>query len=171
MKYLSETLLKNEKIIFWTRPHYIIFAPAVVSFIIAFIILIYGRQFLVHSLIPFTHVSFYTVCVAAAFIYAIVAAITAYITSRTSEYGITDKRILVKTGWIRRNSLEIFLDKIEALHVDQTILGRILDFGTIVIIGTGGTHDPFCNVPRPVQFRRRVQQQAENSEYSQKSNA
>jgi uncharacterized membrane protein YdbT with pleckstrin-like domain len=85
----------------------------------------------------------------------------AYIKYRTSEFGITDKRVLMKTGFVSRNSLEIFLRKLEAINVNQTVTGRILNYGTLVIIGTGGTEDFYFNVPDPLNFRKRVQQQAD----------
>ena len=88
--------------------------------------------------------------------------IKTYIFYRCSEYGITNKRVLMKTGWIQRNSLEMFLDKIEAIHVDQTVLGRLLGYGTLMIVGTGGSRDPFVNVPRPLHFRKMVQQEIDD---------
>ena len=65
----------------------------------------------------------------------------------------------MKTGLIQRYSLELFLDKIEAIYVDQTILGRLLNYGVIIVVGTGGSKDLFTNVPNPLEFRRMVQQQ------------
>jgi uncharacterized membrane protein YdbT with pleckstrin-like domain len=72
---------------------------------------------------------------------------------------VTNKRVLIKTGLIRRHSLETLLSKIESIGVAQSILGRILGFGTIVISGTGGSKEPFHKIADPMQFRRRVQEQ------------
>jgi hypothetical protein len=60
---------------------------------------------------------------------------------------------------IRRHSLETLLSKIESVAVEQSILGRTLDFGTIVISGTGGSKEPFHRIAEPMQFRRQVQEQ------------
>ena len=68
---------------------------------------------------------------------------------------------MLKTGWINTNSLELFIDKIEAIYVDQTILGRILNYGTLRIVGTGGTQDPFPFIPSPLAFRKMALEQVD----------
>jgi uncharacterized membrane protein YdbT with pleckstrin-like domain len=71
----------------------------------------------------------------------------------------TNKRVLVKIGWLRRQSLETLLSKIETIGVEQDILGRALDYGTIVVTGTGGSKEPFRTIASPMEFRRAVQEQ------------
>ena len=61
------------------------------------------------------------------------------------EFVVTNKRVIVKTGLISRRTLEMNLNKIESVNVDQSILGRLLNYGTITIIGTGGTKESFTN--------------------------
>ena len=89
----------------------------------------------------------------------LVTGLIAVIERRTSEFAVTNKRVLIKTGLIRRHSLETLLGKIESIGVAQSILGRILGFGTIVISGTGGSKEPFHRIADPMMFRRRVQEQ------------
>jgi membrane protein YdbS with pleckstrin-like domain len=91
-------------------------------------------------------------------------AITSLIARATSEFAITNKRVLIKTGWIRRYSLETLLTKVESIRVDQSVLGRMLDYGTIIISGTGGSKEPFHKIAQPMMFRRRVQDQISASE-------
>ncbi len=57
---------------------------------------------------------------------------------RSTELAVTNKRIITKSGLIQRNTTEMFLEKVESIQVDQGILGRIFDFGSITISGTGG---------------------------------
>ena len=76
----------------------------------------------------------------------------------TSEFAITNKRVIMKVGLIRRKALEMNLSKIESVNVDQTILGRILGYGTITIIGTGGTRESFARISKPMEFRRVFQE-------------
>lgn len=76
----------------------------------------------------------------------------------TSEFAITDKRIIIKTGFISRQTLEMNLNKVEAVNVDQSILGRILGYGSIIIIGIGGTKERFCDISDPMLFRKTFQQ-------------
>ncbi|MCH8814830.1 MAG: PH domain-containing protein [Chloroflexi bacterium] len=54
--------------------------------------------------------------------------------------------------------LEMNVDKIESVNVKQTILGRILGYGTVTIIGTGGTSEPFTFISKPLDFRKAFQQ-------------
>lgn len=75
----------------------------------------------------------------------------------TSEFAITNKRIIIKVGFISRRTLEMNLQKIESINVDQSVLGRILGYGTIVVIGTGGTKEPFANIIDPLEFRKQYQ--------------
>ena len=75
----------------------------------------------------------------------------------TSEFAVTDKRVIIKVGLIKRRTLETMLIKVEGISVDQSILGRLLDYGTIVVTGTGGTREPFTNIANPLEFRRHVQ--------------
>ena len=77
----------------------------------------------------------------------------------TSEYAITSKRVLGKTGFIRRKSLDIVLSKVEAIRLTQSISGRILDYGDIEVTGTGGTEEMLCFIPAPLEFRMAIQQQ------------
>jgi uncharacterized membrane protein YdbT with pleckstrin-like domain len=76
----------------------------------------------------------------------------------SDEFAITNKRIIVKTGLISRKTLEMNLSKIESVNVDQSILGRMLGYGTIRIIGTGGTREEFPNISNPIEFRKKFQE-------------
>src|SRR5260221_134503 len=75
-----------------------------------------------------------------------------------SEFAITNRRVIIKVGFISRKTLEMNLSKIESVNVDQGIWGRMLGYGTITIIGTGGTKETFGNISGPLEFRRQFQQ-------------
>jgi hypothetical protein len=75
----------------------------------------------------------------------------------SSELVITDRRVLIKTGVVRRQTLEMFISKIESVRIDQGVFGRMLDYGTVMIRGTGGSEEPFEGISRPIQFRNWVQ--------------
>ncbi len=83
----------------------------------------------------------------------------AHIKYTSSEFAVTDKRVVIKVGWIRRRTLETMLGKVEGIGVEQGFIGRLLGFGTITVTGTGGTKEPFPNIARPLEFRRQVQGQ------------
>jgi uncharacterized membrane protein YdbT with pleckstrin-like domain len=88
---------------------------------------------------------------------ASVANLWTWVRYATSEFAVTNKRVIMKVGWVRRRSLETLLSKVESIGVDQGIVGRMLDFGTISVNGTGGTSESFPQIGAPLEFRRQVQ--------------
>ena len=97
---------------------------------------------------------------AAAFIVvAAIPIITGLVNRSSAEFAVTNKRVILKVGFARNKTAEMFLNKIESVGVDQSILGRILGYGTIVIRGTGGSLEPFDRVSVPLEFRRRIQEE------------
>lgn len=77
-----------------------------------------------------------------------------WIVYRSTELAVTNKRIIVKTGLIQRNTMEMFLEKVESIQVDQGVMGRLFDFGSITLSGTGGDKSPVNNVSQPLEFRK-----------------
>lgn len=75
----------------------------------------------------------------------------------SSELVVTNRRVLVKTGAVERQTLEMFVSKIESVAVHQTFLGRMLDYGTVIIRGTGGSDEPFRTIAHPIEFRNCIQ--------------
>lgn len=72
----------------------------------------------------------------------------------STELAVTNKRVIAKFGLIRRNTVELRLDRIEGLRINQGILGRIFNYGSVVVSGTGGTQEPIPGISRPMDFRR-----------------
>jgi uncharacterized membrane protein YdbT with pleckstrin-like domain len=68
-------------------------------------------------------------------------------------------RVICKIGFIRRKSIELFLLKVESIEVEQSIMGRVLGYGSVTITGTGNTHDPFKMIADPILFKKYVQDQ------------
>jgi uncharacterized membrane protein YdbT with pleckstrin-like domain len=142
MGYIEQNLVAGETVAYRTRLHWIMFLwPAV--FLILAIIGFVGRQS-------------YS---ALALLIGLIWGLNSYINFTSSEFGVTNRRVLIKVGFIRRHSLELLLPKVEGIAVDQGILGRILGYGTIIVTGTGGTKEPFRNITAPMEFRKMVQQQ------------
>lgn len=84
--------------------------------------------------------------------------ISPIIRQMTSEFVITNKRIIMKTGFITRKTFEMNLQKIESVNVDQSFWGRLLGFGSVTIIGTGGSRESFTDISNPLLFRRKFQE-------------
>ena len=81
--------------------------------------------------------------------------IWAWIRVRSTEVAITSRRVIAKTGFVKRHTVEINLDKVEALRVEQDFFGRILNYGTVFISGAGTSVAPFRNITDPLVFRHR----------------
>jgi hypothetical protein len=146
MSYAKKTLQKGEDIVLFTRPHYIIFYTITYYLLLAIFMMFMFNIFLFAGIVALVGVfNFFSDLIS--FYY--------------SEYVITNRRVLMKVGFIRQRSLEIYLEKIEGIVVEQNIIGRILNFGTVMISGVGGTKDPYYFIPDPLKFRSLVQQQME----------
>jgi len=147
MSYIDDNLLPSERVLYRTQAHWIIF-----------LFPLFWSGLAIYSL----SIKYNPVFTLVGYLFAIAALITwlqATITFASSEFGLTDKRVIIKVGLIRRNTLETLLQKIEGLQVSQGIMGRIFNFGTITICGTGGSRDIFKNIDDPLAFRRAVQEQ------------
>jgi uncharacterized membrane protein YdbT with pleckstrin-like domain len=79
--------------------------------------------------------------------------------SKSDEYAVTNKRVIIKVGIFSRKTLEMNLSKIESIGVDQGILGKILGYGSIRITGTGATKETFYKVGSPMELKRAVDKQ------------
>ena len=79
------------------------------------------------------------------------------IDSATSEFGVTNKRVIIKVGFLRRKTLELLLRHVEAISVDQSVMGRLLNYGAVTLTGTGGVKEVFHNISKPLEFRRKIQ--------------
>ena len=75
----------------------------------------------------------------------------------TMEIAVTDRRVIMKRGLIRRDTIEINMPKVESVDVSQSILGRLLNYGTVIVRGTGGGENPLAYVSAPLPLRRAVQ--------------
>ncbi len=77
------------------------------------------------------------------------------------EFAVTNRRVVYRKGVVSIATDEIFLDKVESVFVNQTLVGRWLNYGNITVRGTGGSWEPFTSVENPLLLRRRVQEQLE----------
>src|SRR3984885_12589928 len=141
MGYVDSNLLPNEHVTYRARLHWIVYLLPVCVLIVAIGVAAIGGGWIAVGL----------------GVIGLVLLVPPWIRSISSEFAVTNKRVLVKVGLIRRHSLELLLQKVEGIGVDQGILGRILGYGTITVSGTGGTREAFRMIARPLEFRRQVQ--------------
>jgi uncharacterized membrane protein YdbT with pleckstrin-like domain len=149
MSYLDDHLLTDERIVYRARLHWIIFGVSIAVVALGLVLAIVLQS---------TQHDYWYLGMALAGI-GLLLAIGPAIRYLSSEFAVTDKRVLAKHGFIERESIETLLTKIEAIGVDQGIIGRMLDYGSITITGTGGTEESFPRISRPLEFRRQIQSQ------------
>jgi hypothetical protein len=76
-----------------------------------------------------------------------------------TEMAVTNRRVLIKTGMGSRRTLDMMLSRVESIGVEETMWGRMVGYGSVIVRGTGGTPEPFVKIAHPQEFRRQVQQQ------------
>ncbi|HEX9443995.1 MAG TPA: PH domain-containing protein [Candidatus Binatia bacterium] len=143
MSYLESTLLPDETIVYRVRLHWIIFLKSI------FIILVGIALLAVYPNTP--------IAGGAAILFGLIVGIPAFVRYKTSEFGVTTKRVIVKIGLLRRRTLELLLRQVEAILIDQTVSGRLFNYGSVTLTGTGGVREVFHNVSSPLELRRRIQ--------------
>ncbi|MFL6538907.1 MAG: PH domain-containing protein [Chthoniobacterales bacterium] len=148
--YARATLDSNETVFYKTSIHWMIFlryaSLALLVFVFVVIPFAIGMQALVA-----TQKGWFALPL------PILILIPPAVLLATSELVVTNRRVLIKTGAVNRQTLEMFITKIESVGVRQSFLGRLLDYGTVIIRGTGGSDEPFQMIARPIEFRNAVQ--------------
>jgi uncharacterized membrane protein YdbT with pleckstrin-like domain len=82
-----------------------------------------------------------------------------FLKMKSSEFAVTDKRVLIKVGILRTQSLETMLNKVEGIHVEQGLVDKMFGCGNIDVKGTGGTKNSFAGIDNPFEFRNAVNEQ------------
>jgi uncharacterized membrane protein YdbT with pleckstrin-like domain len=146
MSYVGSNLLEGERVVYRTRLHWKLFvAPVLFALVVS---------------IPLAWIGLYGTWNAFAWIplgLAILWFLAALIKRQTSEFVVTNKRVLMKLGVFTVRSIELLLSKVEAITVHQSLTGRLLGYGDIVLTGSGGTMEPFAAIQSPLTFRNAVQ--------------
>ena len=78
----------------------------------------------------------------------------AFVKYKTTELAITTRRVIAKFGFISRKTIEINIAKVESIQVEQSVMGRILNYGTLVISGGGNPQAPIPGISNPIEFRK-----------------
>lgn len=76
-----------------------------------------------------------------------------YLKRVSTELAVTDRRVIAKFGYFTRNTFEILHKNVESFNVEQSALGRFMNFGTIIVNGTGGMRSPFPGIAGPLKFK------------------
>jgi uncharacterized membrane protein YdbT with pleckstrin-like domain len=150
MSHVSRVLQPDERIVYTTKPHWFLYLPAIIVIIVALMIAYAALQL-------GGDVGFVALIAAAAVAgLALLLWLRAFLRRASTELAVTDRRVIYKTGLIRRRSVEMNMDKVESVKVDQSLLGRLFGYGTVMIHGTGGGFEPLPNIGSPITFRNHV---------------
>ncbi|HVX78705.1 MAG TPA: PH domain-containing protein [Bradyrhizobium sp.] len=150
-RYIDDILQPNERVLYSTNAHWIFYWPSIVAWVAALAFLAVSRTFVNDTVTLF--------CLAAAAIMAVVALykmLTAWFHRWTTETDVTNLRVVHKTGFIKRRTFEMSLDKVESVDVNQSILGRLLNYGDVTVRGVGEGVETIRTIASPLDFRNHI---------------
>jgi uncharacterized membrane protein YdbT with pleckstrin-like domain len=151
MSYVRHVLQPGEKLLHESRIHWMIFIPA---FLLLLVGVVGFVLYVVDTAGDLQIVSYSLMAVGLAA--GLVSFVTAWFRRWTTEVAVTDRRIIYKQGFINRHTVEMNMDKVESVDVDQTVFGRLFDYGDITVRGTGSGIEPLRKIDSPIQFRNAV---------------
>jgi uncharacterized membrane protein YdbT with pleckstrin-like domain len=143
MSYVDRNLLPGEQVMFRTHLSLVTFVVPGALALLALIayLLAPGERLVGHVFL----------------LAALAVGAVKYFDYATSEFAVTNKRIIIKVGFLKRRTLEMQVQKVETVAVNQGIGARILGYGDILVTGTGGTKEAFRHVSAPLKLRHAVQ--------------
>jgi uncharacterized membrane protein YdbT with pleckstrin-like domain len=150
-RYIDDILQPGEKVLYSTNAHWIFYLPAIAAWIVSIFLFLLSRQTVTESLVLLS--------LSAA---AVVAIVALYWTARawfhrwTTETDVTNLRVVHKTGFIKRRTFEMSLDKVESVDVNQSILGRMLNYGNVTVRGVGEGAETIDTIASPLDFRNHI---------------
>lgn len=151
MGYVERHLLSGERVLYKTRLHWILFLRSALLVLIGIAIGVACYQKIPEP--PWL----WWVGPAIALL-GLGFGLIHWVELMTSEFAVTSSRVIFKVGLVARYTTELLLAKVESIGVEQDLLGRLVNYGAITVIGTGGTREVFRRVRDPIGFRNQVQQ-------------
>jgi uncharacterized membrane protein YdbT with pleckstrin-like domain len=154
MKYVERVLQPGETIQYLSTIHWVVYLPALLFLMVGamgFALLVNGGANPLAPSLPLPLILIGIGCIG-----GLPSLIHAWFKRWTTELAVTNHRIIYKRGFIRRHTIEMNMDKVESVDVDQSFWGRVLNYGTITVHGTGGGLEPLPMIDSPIQFRSGV---------------
>jgi uncharacterized membrane protein YdbT with pleckstrin-like domain len=163
MTYIEANLVPGEVVIYETRLHWVVMLGHILLGTLLFAlpgaILLYYVSTPNSMDVRLLHLM--RIAGAALLVCGVVAILMGVIRRRATEMAVTNRRVVVKIGLMSRRTIEMLLNKVETIEVKETTFGRMMGYGTVVLVGTGGSTEPFEKMSHPLDFRSQVQQQIE----------
>lgn len=147
--YVDRILQPGEEVRFVGKIHWIKYLPGILFLILALILLVYGETVARNGEVLLLGSAFVAVIAA-------IMMVKAWFLRWITEIAVTDRRVIYKTGFIRRHTNEMHMDKVESVQVDQSILGRILGYGNVMVLGTGEGLEPIDTITAPLKLRNYI---------------
>ena len=150
-RYIDDILQPGEKVLYSTNSHWIFFLPAILGWIVAFIL------FVASGMVPQGPMVlvFWSLSAIVA-LFALYKTATAWFHRWTTETDVTNFRVVHKTGFVKRQTFEMSVDKVESVDVNQSILGRILNYGDVTVLGVGEGGKTIDTIASPLAFRNAI---------------
>ncbi len=150
MGYVERHLLPNERVLYKTRLHWILFLKPVLVAVAGLVLSVVLWRVLEPPWLWYIGLAVVLAGLAWGFVH--------FVELMTSEFAVTTTRLIFKVGLIARYTTELLLSKVESIGVNQGLLGRIFNYGDLTVTGTGGAREVFHRVRDPIGFRNHVQQ-------------
>jgi len=150
-RYIDDILQPGEKVLYSTNAHWMFYLPAIAAWIVAAVLFLLSRSTTTEGLV--------LLCLVASGLVALAAlywTVKAWFHRWTTETDVTNFRIVHKTGFIKRRTFEMSLDKVESVDVNQSILGRIMNYGDVTIMGVGEGRETIATIASPLAFRNAI---------------
>jgi uncharacterized membrane protein YdbT with pleckstrin-like domain len=147
MGYITKVLRPDEKLLATGKLHWIVYRLAIISMLVAVIL-----WFVIGEAAPILRMTAFALFAG----FAVLTAIKEWLEQWITEIAVTDRRVIYKTGLIRRQTAEMNMDKIESVKVDQSLLGRLLNYGSIDIRGTGEGMGHLNYISSPIRLRNTI---------------
>lgn len=163
MSYVTSNMVPGETLIYETRLHWIVMLGhlAVGCLLLGIpgaLLLAYALS---HTEMDLTDLRLMESGGVALLVCGLIVILIGVTRRNATEMAVTNHRVVIKKGLLSRKTIEMLLNKVESIEISETAVGRMLGYGTIVIIGSGGTSEPFHKMAHPLEFRSHVQQQIE----------
>jgi uncharacterized membrane protein YdbT with pleckstrin-like domain len=152
MSYVRSILQPNEQIVMIGKLHWIVYIRAILLLVVG-VVLVALEDGLMSG-----NARTYVIDITAV-VFAVATVISfahAWFVRWITELAITDRRVIYKRGFIARHSVEMNMDKVETVDVDQSVLGRMLDYGTIHVLGTGQGIESLPRIAQPLALRNAI---------------
>ncbi|MBS0521186.1 MAG: PH domain-containing protein [Proteobacteria bacterium] len=150
MIYVNSILQPGETVRVIGRLHWIVYGRAIALLAAGIVLLIYAQTLAPQIARPVGWIGWGVVVLAA------LAALQAWFVRWTTELAITSTRVVYKRGFLRRYTVEMNMDKVETVNVEQSLTGRLLDYGSIRVLGSGQGIEHLDRIATPIRLRNAI---------------